>query len=592
MAVNLGAVDLSQNHYDVLEVNARTVTQADMKRNYRRLCLKYHPDKGGPQATDQFHRVKVAYDTLSDARKKVQFDHAYFYARHSAPRNFKRIPEPSPVEPSSKRPRVVPRGAAASAASSSGTNSPSESISGSVSPPSEDVTLDLAAMSITKLKSMAKARGIDISTCIEKADITAAIRKAYSSGSGPAGAEGSANKKGKRDGSTDAASEAPEPPTENLSSRGPATEPTGAENGSYRSRLAAYAKEIEGHKSEIGLSSESLGVSTGIVERLSRLQRMLDSSAAYATDHSCKRARSTASPRGRFGSAIQNHLGSLVSGANAMDEVKKALANLSDRLRGVMKDIKRSDAELIVSTRGISSEIRRYQELTRKLSKEGETKESTASSDEPSGGSGRKQEAATDAGGKDSKKMNINRLAGFKDVDGTLPFESGRSWADLLAPGARLPQAKGDTKTPVSGASTKRRESAHKGRGRLSSATASTATGSLFPGGVEPAQRTETSQGGGDTMKVERVGQERSDHGGNITVRIPESWKPGRRVQFNTEFGVVRFVPPGSSGPGDLMTFDPSTRMVRRRPSSSSRRPPVDPPKVVWEDGKEFVLLD
>ncbi|KAF4665321.1 hypothetical protein FOL46_003741, partial [Perkinsus olseni] len=536
MAVNLGAVDLSQNHYDVLEVNARTVTQADMKRSYRRLCLKYHPDKGGPQATDQFHRVKVAYDTLSDPKKKVKFDHAYFYARHSAPRNFKRIPEPSPVEPSSKRPRVVPRGAAASAASSSGMNSPSESISGSVSPPSEDVTLDLAAVSITKLKSMAKARGIDISTCIEKADIIAAIRKACSAGAGPAGAEGSANKKGKRGGSTEASSDAAQPPTENLSSRGPATEPTGAENGGNRTRLAAYVKEIEAHKSEIGLSSESLGVSTGVVERLSRLQRMLDSSAAYATDHSsalsdlqarteahrvASRARgehtgggSTASPRRRFDSAIQNHLGTLVSGANAMDEVKKALANLSDRLRGVMKDIKRSDAELIVSTRGISSEIRRYQELTRKLSKEGETKESTVSSDEPSGGSGRKQEATTDAGGKDSKKMNINRLAGFKDVDGTLPFESGRSWADLLAPGARLPETKVDTKTPVSGASTKRRESAHNGRGRLSSATASTATGSLFPGGgrVEPAQRTETSQGGGDTMKLERVGPERSDH--------------------------------------------------------------------------------
>ncbi|KAF4701381.1 hypothetical protein FOZ63_020781, partial [Perkinsus olseni] len=150
-----------------------------------------------------------------------------------------------------------------------------------VSPPSEDVTLDLAAVSITKLKSMAKAREVDISTCIEKADIIAAIRKACSPGAGPAGAEGSANKKGKRDGSTDAASDAAqpptenlssrEPPTENLSSRGPPTEPTGAENGSDRTRLAAYVKEIEAHKSEIGLSSESLGVSTGIVERLSRL---------------------------------------------------------------------------------------------------------------------------------------------------------------------------------------------------------------------------------------------------------------------------------------------------------------------------------
>ncbi|EEQ97632.1 conserved hypothetical protein [Perkinsus marinus ATCC 50983] len=177
----LESVDLSQNHYDVLEVNARTVTAADMKRNFRRLCLKYHPDKGGEQATDHFHRIKMAYDTLSDPRKKVKFDQAYFYARHSAPRNFKRIPpkssEPSPVEPSSKRPRVVPT--AGVATGSSGVNSPSESVSGSVSPPSEDITLDgdLEGMSITKLKCIAKARGIDIATCIEKIDIITALKK-------------------------------------------------------------------------------------------------------------------------------------------------------------------------------------------------------------------------------------------------------------------------------------------------------------------------------------------------------------------------------------------------------------------------------
>ncbi|KAF4719518.1 hypothetical protein FOZ63_017004, partial [Perkinsus olseni] len=67
----VGPVDVSRNHYDVLEVNARTATPADIKRSFRRLCLKYHPDKSGPDALGRFQDIKVAYDVLSDPLKKA-----------------------------------------------------------------------------------------------------------------------------------------------------------------------------------------------------------------------------------------------------------------------------------------------------------------------------------------------------------------------------------------------------------------------------------------------------------------------------------------------------------------------------------------
>lgn len=37
-----------------------------------RLCLKYHPDKSGPDGIGRFQEIKVAYDVLSDTLKKAQ----------------------------------------------------------------------------------------------------------------------------------------------------------------------------------------------------------------------------------------------------------------------------------------------------------------------------------------------------------------------------------------------------------------------------------------------------------------------------------------------------------------------------------------
>ena len=47
-------------------------TDAELKKAFRRLCLKHHPDKGGDAET--FSRLRDAYDVLGDARKRAVYD--------------------------------------------------------------------------------------------------------------------------------------------------------------------------------------------------------------------------------------------------------------------------------------------------------------------------------------------------------------------------------------------------------------------------------------------------------------------------------------------------------------------------------------
>ena len=61
--------------YDVLGVS-RSAGADDIKKAFRRLAKKYHPDqnKDDPQAKESFAEVNSAYEILGDAAKKAQFD--------------------------------------------------------------------------------------------------------------------------------------------------------------------------------------------------------------------------------------------------------------------------------------------------------------------------------------------------------------------------------------------------------------------------------------------------------------------------------------------------------------------------------------
>ncbi len=64
-----------RDYYEVLGVS-RDATEDDVKRAYRRLALKYHPDKnpGSKEAEEKFKEATEAYEVLKDPQKKSTYD--------------------------------------------------------------------------------------------------------------------------------------------------------------------------------------------------------------------------------------------------------------------------------------------------------------------------------------------------------------------------------------------------------------------------------------------------------------------------------------------------------------------------------------
>jgi molecular chaperone DnaJ len=64
-----------RDYYEVLGVN-KDCSEDELKKSYRRLAMKWHPDRNpdNPKAEEHFKEAKEAYEILSDANKRAAYD--------------------------------------------------------------------------------------------------------------------------------------------------------------------------------------------------------------------------------------------------------------------------------------------------------------------------------------------------------------------------------------------------------------------------------------------------------------------------------------------------------------------------------------
>ena len=75
-----------QDYYETLGVS-RTAKEDEIRKSYRKLARKYHPDlnPGDKSAEERFKKVQEAYDIISDPKKRQVYDQYGFYSDNIPP---------------------------------------------------------------------------------------------------------------------------------------------------------------------------------------------------------------------------------------------------------------------------------------------------------------------------------------------------------------------------------------------------------------------------------------------------------------------------------------------------------------------------
>lgn len=72
-------------YYDILGIK-KTATQAEIKQSFRKLALRYHPDKNrnSEESKKKFLQIVEAYEVLSDEMSRKTYDNSSYYMSYGS----------------------------------------------------------------------------------------------------------------------------------------------------------------------------------------------------------------------------------------------------------------------------------------------------------------------------------------------------------------------------------------------------------------------------------------------------------------------------------------------------------------------------
>ena len=76
---------MSSTYYEILGIK-KTATQAEIKQSFRRLALRYHPDKNknSEESRKKFMQIVEAYEVLSDEISRKTYDNNSYHKTYGS----------------------------------------------------------------------------------------------------------------------------------------------------------------------------------------------------------------------------------------------------------------------------------------------------------------------------------------------------------------------------------------------------------------------------------------------------------------------------------------------------------------------------